>query len=193
MFEPIRIALLAAVFLLALMAIMLWRTLSGSRQSEETSDDEDTVTIEAATEPFAKIPDLLHEDDDIVNISSIIIATLAAQKAFVLVDSDELPKRACDNFSVGYIGGYVDAVLRRRRIATERTAHTIGEIVFAGMFGSADGFEFYEKFVSLKHTADADVLVGVLAGESDIEEWLKNNLNVPCSWSAYVHDCPGTA
>jgi hypothetical protein len=175
------------------MWLMLWPSPSGTRQPDDTSDDEDTVTIEAAEEPFAGIPDLPHEDDDIVNISSIIIATLAAQKAFVSVDSDGLPEKARDNFSIGYIGGYLDTVLRRRRTATTRTAHTIGEIVFAGVFGSADGFEFYEKYLSLQHAADADVLVGMSTGESDIELWLKNNLNVPCSWSAYVHDCLGTA
>ncbi len=187
------IAILAAVLLLALMWLMLWRSPSGTPKSEEPSDDEDTVTIEAAAEPFAGVPDLPHEDDDVTNISSIIIATLAAQKAFVSVNSDGLPDKARDNFSIGYIGGYLDTVLRRRRTATTSTAHTIGEIVFAGVFGSADGFEFYEKYLSLQHAADADVLVGMSAGESDIELWLKNNLNVPCGWSAYVHDCPGTA
>ena len=187
------IAILAAVFLLALMWLMWWRSSSGKRQPEETSDDEDTVTMEVVEEPFARIPDLLHEDDDIANISSIIIATLAAQKAFVSVDSDGLPEKARDHFSIGYIGGYLDAVLRRRRMATTRTAHTIGEIVFAGVFGSADGFDFYEKYLSLQQAADADVLTGMSAGKSDIELWLKNNLNVPCSWSAYVHDCLGTA
>ena len=187
------IAILAVVFLLALMWFMLLRTPSGTRQSEENFDDEDTVTIEAAEQPFAKIPDLLHEDDGIVKISSIIIATLAAQKAFVSVDSDELLERARDNFSVGYIGGYLDAVLRRRRMATMRTAHTIGEIVFAGVFGSADGFEVYEKYLSLQGARDADVHFGMSAGKSDIEEWLKNNLNVPCSWSNHVHDYLDTA
>lgn len=187
------IAILAIFFLLTLMWFMLWRTPKSTRQSEETSDDEDAVTIESAEEPFAEIPDLLHEDDDIVKISSIIIATLTAQKAFVSIDSGELPVRARDSFSIGYIGGYLDAVLRRRRMATARTAHTIGEIVFSGVFGSAEGFELYEKFVSLQHATDADVLDGMSAGKSDIEEWLKNNLNVPCGWSAYVHDCLGTA
>ena len=91
------------------MWFMLWRTPKSTRQFEETSDDEDTVTIEAVEEPFAEIPDLLHEDDDIVNISSIIIATLAAQKAFVSIDSGELPVRARDSFSIGYLGGYLYA------------------------------------------------------------------------------------
>ena len=34
---------------------------------------------------------------------------------------------------------------------------------------------------------------GMAAGETDVEEWFKNNLNSPFGWSVYVHDNPGTS
>ena len=187
------IAVLTVVFLLALMWFLLLRTVPGKQEQTKSSDKEDTTVIEAAETPFALIPDLVHEDDDVGAVSSIIVATLAAQKAYVSADTGVLSSKARDNFSIGYVGGYVDAVLRRKRIATMRTGYTIGELVFVDIFGSADGFSLYEKYQSLQHASDTDVFAGMAAGETDIEEWFKNNLNAPFGWSVYVHDTSGAA
>ncbi len=74
-----------------------------------------------------------------------------------------------------------------------RTKYTVGELVFADIFGTDDGFSLYEKYVSLQNESDSDLFAGMAAGETDIEEWYRNNLNSPFGWSVYVHDNPGTS
>lgn len=180
-------------FLLALMWFLLLRAVPKKQEQTKSSHNEHSTAIEPAAAPFALIPDLLHEDDDIGAVSSIIVATLAAQKACVSGDANDLPDRARDNFSIGYIGGYVDAILRRKRIATMRTGYTIGELVFVDIFGRADGFPYYERYLSLQQASDTDVFAGMAAGETDIGEWLKNNLNAPFGWGDYLRDTPGAA
>ena len=184
---------MAVVLLLALMWFMLLHGAQGKPQHTKSVDDEDTSIIEDASTPFALIPDLVHEDDDVFAVSTIIASTLAAQKAYILADTGALPSKARDNFSVGYIGGYIDAVLRRKRVATMRAKHTIGELVFVDLFGSPDGFSLYEKYVSLQIESEPSFYTGMAAGETDVEEWFKNNLNSPFGWSVYVHDNPGTS
>lgn len=187
------IAVSSIILLLALMWFFLLRAGPAKDKQTESSDDGNTSVIEATGTPFALIPELIHGDDDAAAIASIIAQTLAAQKAYVLADTDGLPARARDNFSIAYIGGYVDAVLRRKRITTMRTRFTIGELVFVDVFGRADGFSFYEKYISLQHGSDSVVFAGMAAGESDIEEWFKNNLNAPFGWSVYVHSSTRSA
>ncbi len=183
----------AVILLLAFMWFMLLHGGLGKPEQAKHLDDVDSTIIENAWVPFALIPDLVHEDDDAGAVSAIIAGTLAAQKAFISADTGTLPGRARDKFSVGYIGGYVDAVLRRKRVATMRTKYTVGELVFADIFGTDDGFSLYENYVSLQNESDSDLFAGMAAGETDIEEWYRNNLNSPFGWSVYVHDNPETS
>jgi len=172
---------------------LLLRTVPGARERTHSEGDGNTTDVDAAETPFELIPELVHEDDDVGAVSSIIVATLAAQNACVSADSACLPDKARDNFSIGYVGGYVDAVLRRRRVATMRTGYTIGELVFVDIFGRVDGFPLFEKYLSLQQASVSDVIAGMAAAESDIEEWIRNNRNAPFGWRTYVYDTPDAA
>ena len=135
----------------------------------------------------------MHEDDDVGAVSTIIVATLQAQKSYVAPPDGACPAKARDNFSIGYVGGYVDAILRRKRVATMRTGYTIGELVFVQLFGRKDGFLLYEKYLSLQHDSDTDFFAGMAAGETDIEEWFKKKISAPFGWSRHVHGSAGIA
>ena len=185
-------AISAVVFLLVLVWLLLLRRPAGGAV-EESDSEADTVVVPTLPGSISDIPFALGEEDDAGAISSIIIATLAAQKAFVSVDTGELPDKARDNFSIGYVGGYVNAVLRYRRLSDDDSQDTVGQMVFSAIFGNGDGSRLYKKYQRLKGENDREVVAGISAGESDIETWVKNNLNVPFGWSVYVHDCPGTA
>lgn len=175
----------------------MWFLLLRERNDNESvarpAEDEDTAVLEPLRDPFVDIPDVPGHDDDVAAISSIILATLAAQKAFVSVDTGELPDKARDNFSIGYVGGYVDAVLRRKRLQGDDEDQFVAEYVFSGVFGNGDGHRLFERYTQLRDAHDAAVIAGITVGESDIETWVKNNLNVPFGWSVYVHDCTGHA
>ena len=175
------------IFLLALMWFLLLRPTTGKQPPANRINDEDTTLVEESVSPFELIPDVVHEDDDVGAVSTIIVATLQAQKASDTPPAGGCPPRARDNFSIGYIGGYVDAILRRKRIATMRTGYTIGELVFVDVFGSKDGFSMYEKYLSLQHESDTEFFAGMAAGETDIEEWFKKKISAPFSWSVHVH------
>ena len=181
------VALLAVFVLLTLMWYFLVRSRHGNPGSEEMAEDEDTIVFGPGEGPFAAGSHLFLEDE-VTNISSIVVATLAAQKAFVSIHTNGLPDKARDNFSIGYIGGYLGEVLRRKSLETSIPVRQIEQVVFEGIFGSSDGGDLHEKFLSLQQSADADVAAGMEVGASDIREWLKNDMNVPFGWSVYVHD-----
>lgn len=181
------------VFLLALTWFLVLRPSPGAKRPEVRSANEDTTIVEESVSPLELIPDLVHEDDDVGAVSTIIVSTLQAQKSSDTPPAGKCPPRARDNFSIGYIGGYVDAILRRKRVATMRTGYTIGELVFVDVFGSKDGFSLYEKYLSLQHDSDTDFFAGMAAGETDIEEWFKKKINAPFSWSVHVHGEASTA
>jgi hypothetical protein len=185
------IAVFAVLVLLALMWLLLVRMRPGNSSPPDIANNDDTIVLKGDEAPFASVAQLLHTDK-ITNISTIVVATLAAQKAFVSIHSDGLQDRARDKFSIGYIGGYVGEVLRRKHMEWTHTARTIEQVVFEGIFGSLDGGHLYERFRSLRQSSDADVAAGMAAGTSDIKEWLRNDLNIPFGWSVYVCDRPDT-
>ena len=175
------------------MWFLLLRPAPGKLRPADRLSDEDTTLVEESVSPFELIPDVVHEDDDVGAVSTIIVATLQAQKSSETPFAGACPPRARDNFSIGYIGGYVDAILRRKRVATMRTGYTIGELVFVDVFGSNEGFSLYEKYLSLQHESDTDFFAGMAAGETDIEEWINKKISAPFSWSMHVHGDTRTA
>lgn len=119
-------------------------------------------------------------------LPGIIVASLAAQKAFVSIASGGIHEWARDRFSIGYIGGYTDAILQLKGIESKAVAEGIANHVFAAAFSHDDGRSLYRKYLSLKLAGDPEVAAGKHSGDSDIMSWLRNNANIPLGWSDYV-------
>lgn len=129
-------------------------------------------------------------DGEISSMSSIIIGTLAAQKAFVALGTHELRGRTKDNFSVGYIGGYVEVILNRKGMKSLQACQTIAEIVFAALFDGENGFDLFERYLILQEEGNAAVFNGINEATADVVSWLEDNTRVPTGWSDHVHGKP---
>lgn len=127
---------------------------------------------------------------EISRLSSIIVATLAAQKGFVSLGTDEMPDRAKDSFSIGYIGGYVEAILNTKGVRSLQAFQTVAETVFAEVFENEDGFGLYERFLTLQEDGCAAVFDGMNNASADVVAWLQDNRRVPTGWSDHVHGKP---
>lgn len=127
---------------------------------------------------------------EISRMSSIIVSTLAAQKAFVSLGKHGPASLGSDNFSIGYVGGYVETILNRKGIKSLQACQTVAEIVFSAMFVGVDGFDLYKRYLSLQEDGDADVFAGINVATGDVVAWLGDNSRVPTGWSDHVHGKP---
>jgi hypothetical protein len=129
----------------------------------------------------------LGHDDEVSKMVEIIAGTLSVQKALMSDEYDMLPEKAKDKWSLGYIGGYSDALLQRKGIETDATGFAIMTIVFITMFGEEQGPVYFRKFMDLQQEGDSELFSGMKKGGEEVFAWLGDTDKVPMGWSGYVH------
>jgi hypothetical protein len=74
-------------------------------------------------------------DDEISKLVEIITNSLTIQKGVFAANDAVLPKKAKDKWTLGYIGGYSDALLQSAGVATDTKGFAIMTIVFMNILG----------------------------------------------------------
>lgn len=177
---------ITAVFLLGLVLILYNRNTARRRLAGQPPADNGKVFSECGDEPRCGSAG----SGEVGTLSSIIVATLAAQKAFVSLGTDDLPERAKDDFSIGYIGGYVDAILHRKGVESQQAGQTIAEIVLSAIFNGENGPDLYERYLTMQQDGNTAVFAGINVADADVVAWVKDNVNIPVGWSDHVHGRP---
>lgn len=128
----------------------------------------------------------LDEDDEVDRMVKIIAGSLFIQKAIMTSDCEILPVKAKDKWSLGYVGGYTDALLQRNGIGVDATGFAIMTIVFIMMFGEEQGPVYFRKFMDLQREEDLALFDGMKKGGEEVFTWLSDKEKLPMGWSRYV-------
>ena len=129
---------------------------------------------------------LEHDNDDVSKMIDLIAGTLSAQKALMSDEYDMLPDKAKDEWSLGYIVGYSDALLQRKGIDTDATGLAIMTIVFITIFGEEQGPTYFRKFMDLQKAGAPEIFVGMKKGGNEAFTWLSDTDKIPMGWVGYV-------
>lgn len=129
----------------------------------------------------------LGHDNEVSKMVDIIAGTLSVQKALMTDEYEMLPEKAKDKWSLGYIGGYSDAILQRKGIEADATGFAIMTIVFMIMFGEEQGPIYFRKFMDLQQQGDSELFDGMKKGGEEVFAWLSDTDKIPMGWSGYVH------
>lgn len=116
----------------------------------------------------------------------IIVSTLNCQKAFVVDESESLLDKAKDIWSLGYIGGYSEALIKRKDSIEDAECFVILKIVYRLIFGEEHGLTYYWKTRDLYQDGDTILREGLKAGGEDVVAWISDNNNLPTGWSDHV-------
>lgn len=148
----------------------------GFLSGDEPSEDELKKIRNFKPLALFEFSDMLNKSDeasDILNdLSETVLSTLEAQ--ITLAGRELTP----DNFVIGYIGGYCDALLQMRGI-DNNSPEGLGlvSVVFLSMFGSEEGAHALNKLLTRQEDMPVSMLRGMVTGGQDINDWLIRDHN----------------
>ena len=123
------------------------------------------------------------ESDAEVRIARIIAGLLLLQISRIRRKTDPSPETACDDFSVGYVFGFVDVMTQRVGIASWDDGYRIFVILAKALFGHETGETFCARLVDRQHSPEA--IWGASTGRRDSRSWLKDPTIPPVGWYQY--------
>ncbi len=86
---------------------------------------------------------------------------LSFQKMMMSNGGEVLPAKACDEWSLGYVGGMIDGILQSLNLGPEDTGSYIAmSLLFEDTYGKSKGMECLEKFMNLSSHRSGDLMVG---------------------------------
>lgn len=88
-----------------------------------------------------------------------------------------------DDFSVGYIFGFVDVMAQRVGLVDEDAALRIFVILAKALFGRETGAIVCARFLDRQDSPDA--ALGALAGRHNSRSWLRDPTVPPLGWYNY--------
>ncbi len=118
-----------------------------------------------------------------VRIARIIAGLLLLQISRIGRKSDQSPATACDDFSVGYVFGFVDVMTQRVGIASWDDAYRIIVILAKALFGRETAEIFCERLFDRQHSPEA--IWGASTGRRDSRSWLRDPTIPPLGWYQY--------
>lgn len=119
-------------------------------------------------------------------IASSISVALAAQKYLVVDTYGLLSGKAIDNWSLGHVGGFGDAVLQKKGIGTGDLGLSIMLVLFMSVFGEEHGAMYLKKYIDLQSSADQDVLSGEATAGKEVFLWFDGQVKNPSGWVTHV-------
>ncbi|MGO4869782.1 MAG: hypothetical protein ACLPGW_04105 [Roseiarcus sp.] len=108
---------------------------------------------------------------------------LSAQLAFIADESGRLPESTTDDFSLGYVTGFLDALMQRAGIEDEVESFAMVSILTMKLFGETTGANLAGRFLNNQHLPDTKR--GLMAGGTDALTWLSKPDRLPLAW--YEH------
>jgi hypothetical protein len=119
-----------------------------------------------------------------VEVSGVIIGFLRLQ--LMILDSKNLPDKARDNWSIGYVAGVTDALLYSKDIDNNSAVgFAVLSLVFTDIFNDTDGTMF-ASLMSLM--SDNEIKDSMKIGGDEAMEFLKSNSNVPHKWMLHISE-----
>jgi hypothetical protein len=123
------------------------------------------------------------EADAAPRITRIIAGLLSLQLARLRLSNEELPPTAFDDFSVGYIYGFVDVMTQRVGICGDADAYKIFTILAKALFGHDMGEFVSSRMIGRQDLPDS--VWGATAGRNDSRSWLRDPATPPVGWYNY--------
>ncbi len=118
-----------------------------------------------------------------VRIARIIAGLLLLQISRIGRKADRNPATACDDFSVGYVFGFVDVMTQRAGIASWDDAYRIFVVLAKALFGRETGETFSARLVDHEHSPET--IWGASTGRRDSRSWLRDPTIPPVGWYWY--------
>lgn len=122
-------------------------------------------------------------DNNIIDICSSILRI-----NYELIKNNNR-KRATDDFSIGYVWGFVEYFLQENGyVADERSASIITS-VYINVFENKDVENIIKRAFDIRgFRGDAKMTQGMIAGRNDVIAWIKNRRDPTISWLLYTRD-----
>jgi len=114
--------------------------------------------------------------------------SLMLQRSLISMSDDPLPDMATDNWSLGYVFGFTDAILQHNGIGMDETGYYIHKTVFMVLFNDAKGIIYFDRVNRLND--DPDRMAGQQSGCEECFKWLRQEESeyLPYGWANYYHD-----
>lgn len=161
---------------------------SGVKSAYNAVKDDDYTNSKFSKSPSGQTD----PSNQAISTIDFLTSTLSMQTMLMGTGGTTLPDRSKDEWSIGYVGGYVDAMLQRQGKSLSSDAHycmLVMSCVFARLFGEIEGEALFKKFISLQTERHEKNLAGQLAGGNDLEDFCASDgKSNPIGWSGYVLD-----
>lgn len=119
------------------------------------------------------------------NISNLVVDFLDMQLSLHKDDNGNIPIKAQDNWSLGYVAGAADASLYIRNYEPSSDVARLTMImVFVRIYGSS---EYFGKVKELQSSSDSELYSGMTAG-GEIIDYLNDSYfpSIPTKWSSHI-------
>ena len=126
---------------------------------------------------------------DVTTAAQQLAAALEAQASlFDAPGADNISGRCFDNFSIGYLAGFVDAALHQLDIGSEARTLEALEIVARHLTRPAAGAAAWllQDLARLHFAGDDQFMRGLDNGATDARAWLRREIDSPARWADYV-------
>ncbi|ASJ37526.1 hypothetical protein TI24_07855 [Vibrio vulnificus] len=131
--------------------------------------------------------------DEIVSTSiNALSSLLQMQQMLMTSENGSLPSKSKDEWSIGYIAGYVDAYLQLKGISfnsTPKIAMYIMASVFISLYGEMEGHNLFNRFLDLQDDRDLTNLQGQKIGGEEMMDFIcSDGKKTTLQWTSYVMD-----
>jgi hypothetical protein len=97
---------------------------------------------------------------------------LSFQLGLIADEFGRLPASVTDDFSLGYVVGFLDALMQRAGVQDEGVSFAMLSILMMKLFGEDTGADLSGRFLNGQHLPETQR--GLMAGGSDSLAWLNN-------------------
>jgi hypothetical protein len=109
---------------------------------------------------------------------------LSMQLGFIADEFNRLPVTVTDDFSLGYVTGFLDALMQRAGIEDQTESFVLVSILLIKLFGEEAGPGLSGRFLNSQHLPETQR--GLMAGGNDSLAWLADPDKPPFGW---YHHC----
>jgi len=113
------------------------------------------------------------------------VISIIDMQMMLLVDRNDLPDKARDIYSLGYISGMVEASLNRSRKNTNTTMAAI-LYVLEDVFGKYDGSLLFNNVLKNIEAKDDRFYLAMNDGRAEFVKFIRGEINAPHGWLNYV-------
>ncbi len=118
-----------------------------------------------------------------VRITRLVVGLLSLQLARLERAGERFPPAALDDFSMGYIFGFIDVMAQRMGIDDPEDALKMFVILSKALFGHETGEQLCARLAEWEGLPDA--FRGASIGRGDSRSWLRDPTIPPLGWYNY--------